>query len=108
MIHAGLQRVVAISLIAILDPFITEMNSTIQQQAASITGTADKLAVATNHMLFSFGVLLLSVLIIYILSKVPEITGGLLQGGSSGGLNFGGAAKSLGHKAPPEPKKEAK
>jgi type IV secretory pathway VirB6-like protein len=106
MIHAGLQRVVAISLIAILNPFITQMTSTIQQQAASITSTADKLAVATNHMLFSFGVFLLGLLVLYILSKVPEITGGLLQGGSSGGFNIGGAASRLTRRTSTKPNEQ--
>lgn len=97
MITAGMYRVVAIAIIAILTPFLNEMQTVMAEQAAYFTTnatTADKAMLQTHHLFFSVSILVFSIGVLYMLAKVPEIVSGLLGGAGGGGfLKFGGGPK---------------
>lgn len=97
MVAAGMYRVVAIAIIAVLSPFLAQMQTVIGEQAAyftSATTTADKALLQTHHLFFSMSILVFSIAILYMLSKVPDIVSSLLSGNSSGtGIRFGGGPK---------------
>lgn len=97
MVTAGMYRVVAIAIIAILTPFLSEMQTVIADQAAYFTAnatTADKAMLQTHHLFFSVSILVFSIGVLYMLAKVPEIVSGLLGGSGGGGfLKFGGGPK---------------
>lgn len=104
MITAGMYRVVAIAIIAILTPFLSEMQTVMAEQAAYFTTnatTADKALLQTHHLFFSVSILVFSIGVLYMLSKVPEIVSGLLGGAGGGGfLKFGGGPKLGGGQKP--------
>lgn len=104
MITAGMYRVVAIAIIAILTPFLNEMQAVMAEQAAYFTTnatTADKAMLQTHHLFFSVSILVFSLGVLYMLSKVPEIVAGLLGGAGGGGfLKFGGGPKLGGGQKP--------
>lgn len=95
MISAGMYRVVAIAIIAVLSPFLHQMQSVMSDQAAFFSAgtTADRAMLQAYHMFFSVAVLIFSIGILYMLTKVPEIVSGLLSGGGGAGLRFGGGPK---------------
>lgn len=106
MITAGMYRVVAIAIIAILTPFLNEMQIVMAEQAAYFTTnatTADKAMLQTHHLFFSVSILVFSIGVLYMLAKVPEIVSGLLGGTGGGFLKFGGGPKfGGGQKTAPE------
>jgi len=108
MITAGMYRVVAISIIAILTPFLNEMQTVMAEQAAYFTAnatTADKALLQTHHLFFSVSVLVFSIGVLYMLAKVPEIVSGLMGGAGGGGfIKFGGGPKMGGGQKPDTPK----
>lgn len=108
MITAGMYRVVAISIIAILTPFLNQMQTVMAEQAAYFTTnatTADKALLQTHHLFFSVSVLVFSIGVLYMLAKVPEIVSGLMGGAGGGGfIKFGGGPKMGGGQKPDTPK----
>lgn len=87
MVAAGMYRIVAIAIIAVLSPFLAKMQTAIANQAAYFAENAtvaDKALMQVQHLYFSVTVLSLACGIIYMLFKIPEIVSALLSGSSAG------------------------
>ena len=97
LITAGMYRVVSMALIALMGPMLSQMQIQMQAQINLIkqmdvapgTSVSALASLPAHHLFFSFCVLILACIILYMFMKVPEIVSSLLSGGGGGGLRFG-------------------